>query len=269
MTYEQACAAHRWDVPPQYNIAADVCDKHPRDKPAMVWESFDGARRELPGGATGPGQPGRAHARRARRRRAATGSRSCCRPTPETAAIFFGTWKLGAILLSMSVLYGDDGDRAPARRLGAEAARHRRRQRARFDGRRTSTRCSCSSRDAGSRRPDRPSSASTPRPTTRRSCTTRPGTTGQAKGIVHAHRYLLAHEEFVYCHEVAGRRAVPRDGRVGLGRGDRAAARPVAARRGAVRATSARPASTRTGSSTSSAATRSRTSSRPRPRCAR
>ena len=28
------------------------------------------------------------------------------------------------------------------------------------------------------------------------------GTTGMAKGIVHAHRYLLAHEEFTYCHEV-------------------------------------------------------------------
>src|ERR687890_840439 len=32
-------------------------------------------------------------------------------PRPETAAIFFGTWKLGALLLSMSVLYGDDGIR--------------------------------------------------------------------------------------------------------------------------------------------------------------
>src|SRR6185436_12901210 len=31
--------------------------------------------------------------------------------TPETAAIFFGTWKLGALLLSMSVLYGDEGIR--------------------------------------------------------------------------------------------------------------------------------------------------------------
>ena len=28
------------------------------------------------------------------------------------------------------------------------------------------------------------------------------GTTGKAKGIVHAHRYILAHEEFVYCHDV-------------------------------------------------------------------
>jgi acetyl-CoA synthetase len=28
------------------------------------------------------------------------------------------------------------------------------------------------------------------------------GTTGLAKGILHAHRYVLAHEEFTYCHEV-------------------------------------------------------------------
>ena len=28
------------------------------------------------------------------------------------------------------------------------------------------------------------------------------GTTGLAKGIVHAHRYVLAHEEFVYCHDI-------------------------------------------------------------------
>src|SRR5207248_9904156 len=28
------------------------------------------------------------------------------------------------------------------------------------------------------------------------------GTTGMAKGILHAHRYLLAHEEFEWCHDV-------------------------------------------------------------------
>jgi acyl-coenzyme A synthetase/AMP-(fatty) acid ligase len=32
-------------------------------------------------------------------------------PTPETAAAFFATFKCGAILLSMSVLYGDEGIR--------------------------------------------------------------------------------------------------------------------------------------------------------------
>ncbi|TML95829.1 MAG: acyl-CoA synthetase, partial [Actinobacteria bacterium] len=46
-SYEQVCAAHRWEVPTHYNIASDVCDKHPRDKLAMVWESFDGSYREL------------------------------------------------------------------------------------------------------------------------------------------------------------------------------------------------------------------------------
>ena len=104
------CAAHRWDVPERYNIAADVCDKHPRDKPAMIWESFDGASRELDWGelqdlANQAAHTLAAHGVDAR----AIASRSCCPATPETAAIFFGTWKLGAILLSMSVLYGDDG----------------------------------------------------------------------------------------------------------------------------------------------------------------
>jgi acetyl-CoA synthetase len=28
------------------------------------------------------------------------------------------------------------------------------------------------------------------------------GTTGLAKGILHAHRYILAHEEFLYCHDL-------------------------------------------------------------------
>ena len=36
--YEEMRAEHRWEVPERYNIAVDVCDKHPRDKLAMVWE---------------------------------------------------------------------------------------------------------------------------------------------------------------------------------------------------------------------------------------
>jgi hypothetical protein len=47
LTYEEAVAAHRWNVPERYNIAADVCDKHPREKAAMIWERFDGARRDV------------------------------------------------------------------------------------------------------------------------------------------------------------------------------------------------------------------------------
>ena len=61
------------------------------------------------------------------------------------------------------------------------------------------------------------------------------GTTGLAKGIVHAHRYLLAHDEFELLPRRAGRRALPRHGRVGLGGGDLPAARALAARRDPVR----------------------------------
>ena len=46
-TYDQLRAEHEWRVPEHYNIVQDVCDKHPRDKPAMIWERFDGARRDL------------------------------------------------------------------------------------------------------------------------------------------------------------------------------------------------------------------------------
>ena len=47
MTYEEAVANHEWHVPERYNIAEDVCDKHPADKLAMIHEHFDGTVREV------------------------------------------------------------------------------------------------------------------------------------------------------------------------------------------------------------------------------
>ena len=72
---------------------------------------------------------------------------------------------------------------------------------------------------------------------------------------MHAHRYLLAHEEFVYCHDV-------QDGELFHGMGEWAWAAGICPllgpwRLGAVQCvSSAREASTRTSSSTSSRATR-------------
>ena len=111
MTYEEACAEHSWDVPERYNIAADVCDKHPRDKPAMVWESFDGSYRELAWGELQDLANQAAHVLRAHGIERGDRVAVIAPATPETAAVFFGIWKLGAILLSMSVLYGDESIR--------------------------------------------------------------------------------------------------------------------------------------------------------------
>ena len=68
-SYDEAGRSHEWHVPERYNIAADVCDKHPRDKLAMIHEDF---RRQRPRGrvgrAAGPRQPLRQRPARARRR---------------------------------------------------------------------------------------------------------------------------------------------------------------------------------------------------------
>ena len=234
MSYDEVCADHRWEVPARYNIAADVCDKHVRDKPAMIWESFDGATRELVWGEL------QDLANQAAHTLAACGVTQGDRvavvlpPTPETAATFFGVWKLGAILLSMSVLYGDDAIEHRLSDSGAKLLVTDPGNAPRFDravGHRTR---SCSSPTRWQRPRPKFVCADTAADDPAQLYYTS-GTTGLAKGIVHAHRYILGHEEFRLLPRGPGRRALPRDGRVGLGRGDRAAPRSLAARRTAVR----------------------------------
>ena len=109
--YDEICAEHEWRVPERYHIAADVCDKHPRDKLAMVHERYDGQRRELTWGELQDLSNQAANLLASHGVGRGDRVAVVLPPTPETAAIFFGTWKLGALLLSMSVLYGDQGIR--------------------------------------------------------------------------------------------------------------------------------------------------------------
>src|SRR5881275_3179003 len=110
-TYDEAVAAHEWHVPERYNIAADVCDKHPADKLAMIHEDPDGNVREVHWGELQELSNRFANVLRAHGVERGDRVAMLLPPTPETAAAFFGTYKTGAILLSMSVLYGDDGIR--------------------------------------------------------------------------------------------------------------------------------------------------------------
>jgi acetyl-CoA synthetase len=199
MTYEEAVAQHTWDVPGRYNIAADVCDKHPRDKLAMIYERFDGHQSDVTWGELQDLAAQAAHALAAAGVGQGDRVAVVLPASPETAAIFFGTWKLGALLLSMSVLYGDDGirhrlDDSTARVLVTDKANA-----PRFadmhdnivvldDGLLDGHPTECVTLDTAADDPAQLYYTS--------------GTTGLAKGIVHAHRYLLAHVEFDYCHDV-------------------------------------------------------------------
>src|ERR1700759_5468550 len=210
-SYEQACAEHRWEVPARYNIAADVCDRHARDKLAMIHEDYAGSVRRLEWGEMQDLANRFANVLVAHGVERGDRVAMLLPPTPETAAAFFGTWKTGAILLSMSVLYGDDGIRhrltdSSAKVLVTNQANAGRIERSMVEhllilddellGQGTTA---FEPVDTAATNPAQLYYSS--------------GTTGLAKGILHAHRYILAHEEFIYCHDL-------RDGEVFHGMGE-------------------------------------------------
>jgi acetyl-CoA synthetase len=217
--YDDARASHRWDVPEHYNIAADVCDRHPRDKLAMIHEDFEGAVRRITWGELQDSSNRFANVLVAHGVGKGDRVAMLLPPTPETAAAFFGTWKVGAILLSMSVLYGDEGIRhrvsdSRPKVLLTNAANADRIERSLVEQVLILDEELLSRGSSAFDRVD--TLAEDPAQLYYSS-----GTTGLAKGILHAHRYILAHEEFVYCHDV-------RDGETFHGMGEWAWAAGIA-----------------------------------------
>jgi acetyl-CoA synthetase len=119
--------------------------------------------------------------------------------TAETAAMFFAVWKLGAILLSMSVLYGDDGIRHRLQDSDPAVLVTDADNAPRFADAGVPVLVLDDALLAGAPTDHVETDTAADDPAQLYYTS---GTTGLAKGIVHAHRYLLAHEEFVYCHEV-------------------------------------------------------------------
>jgi acetyl-CoA synthetase len=218
-SYDEIVRNHVWNVPERYNIATDVCDKHPDDKLAMVHEGPDGTVREV------LWKEQRELANRFANLAVEHGIgredvvAMLVPPTPEAAAAFLGTYKAGAILLAMSVLYGEEGIRHRIRDSGARLVvtdeAHRDQIAAAVTG--------LPGWDAGAGKdglpgsadhtllvltPDALAAASPEFETVDTSCDDpaqlfyTSGTTGLAKGILHAHRFVLAHEEFELCHEI-------------------------------------------------------------------
>ena len=199
-SYEEAVAEHEWRVPARYNIAQDVCDKHPPDKLAMIHEDFAGTVREVAWGELQEASNRIANVLRAHGVGKGDRVAMLLPATPETAAAFFATWKCGAILLSMSVLYGDDGIRhrvsdSEPRVLLTDAANRDRVDPSLVEHVLVLDDELLAAGEPAFERED--TLAEDPAQLYYSS-----GTTGLAKGILHAHRYLLGHEEFVYCHDV-------------------------------------------------------------------
>ena len=213
-SYEEMCAAHRWEVPERYNIARDVCDKHDPDRLAMVWEDWQGNERRVSFGELQELSNRFANVLEAvgveRGDRVATLLPSL----PETAAVFLGTYKRGAILLSMSVLYGDEGIEHRLRDSGARLVVTDTANRDRIPEGMVERVLVMGDDfepamdDASPEYEIADTAADDPAQLYYSS-----GTTGLAKGILHAHRYLLAHEEFEFCHDV-------RDGELFHGSGE-------------------------------------------------
>ena len=126
--YEEMRAAHRWEVPERYNIASDVCDKHRAT--GSRWSG--GLARETSAGSTS-----------ASYRTSRTASRNVLEAIgvergdrvatllPVAAGDRGGLHRhlpRGAVLLSMSVLYGDEGIEHRLRDSAGRRRSSRRRQ---------------------------------------------------------------------------------------------------------------------------------------------
>ena len=83
-------------MPERYNIAVDVCDKHPRDKLAMVWEDYQGNERRVSFGELQDLSNRFANVLAARGIERGDRVATLLPSLPETAAVFLGTYKHAA-----------------------------------------------------------------------------------------------------------------------------------------------------------------------------
>lgn len=201
---------HGWDVPERYNMAADVADRHPREKLALIHEDHTGARREVAWGEIQ--DRSRQVAAHLHRLGVRPGDRVAVMlpQRADTPAAYLGVLRTGAVLVTVSLLWADGPIAYRLKDAGVSVLL---------------TEASASGRiqdfpgtvvDA-----DDPAIAALPPEfVTAETRADDPalifytsGTTGPAKGIVHAHRTLLGHNEFRHCHDL-------RPGDVFYGAGD-------------------------------------------------
>lgn len=121
-TYEEVCARFRWSVPPMFNIALDICDRHAADaaRVALIFEDEAGSVSEHTFAEF------RARSNQLARVLRGLGVRrgDCVgivlSQRPETAVAHLAAYKLGAIALPLATLFGPE---ALQHRLGNAGVR--------------------------------------------------------------------------------------------------------------------------------------------------
>lgn len=111
-----------WNIPEHYNIGVDVCDRHTRvaEQVALYWENAAGERRTLTFGQLKELSDRFANALRHLGVERGDRVGIVLAQRPETAIAHIATYKLGAVALPLSVLFGSDALEYRLRDSGAK-----------------------------------------------------------------------------------------------------------------------------------------------------
>ncbi len=201
--YHRMRANHQWVVPRHYNVARDVCDKHPAEKLAMIWTDGEGPDRQVHWGELQDLSARFASYYSARGVRRGDRVGVLSPTTAESAAALLGVLKIGAIGMPLSTLWSDDSLRyritdADARLLVTDSATAARGitdavpETLLLDGQDLAAVHAC---------PAAPDQADTLADDPALLYYTS-GSTGRPKGVLAPHRSLIGHNEFEYCQDL-------------------------------------------------------------------
>lgn len=190
----------RWPVPAFYNVAQDACDRHPRDKLALIWDDDEGTVRNVYWGELQEKSARVANALRDMGVQPGDRVVVILRQSPETAAAILGVVRIGAVLVTMSELLADRHIRERLEELEARVLLTESRIADRFNGISPTVQMLLDRLDL---------SICSPVFTTVLMPSEAPafiaytsGTTGHAKGVVQPHRAMLAGDEMRFVQDL-------------------------------------------------------------------